>query len=205
MASGRRCPHRLENRSGTATRTSPPRSSGGSVRMRPNGGDRTHSPATTNIRSLLQNPTPRNTKRISRKASKPPRCPSSPISDPPTSTGSKSARPHFTSDAFAERQTHGAGLLRVFARDPLGSNPGGWPQRSQNVAKGHCSHLTKSPSPHAPGGRRTRPANPGSTRRYRDRHRYRELTEKNRVRSRYTLPASVLPKPWPQARRADRR
>ena len=33
MALGRRCPHRLGNRSGTATRTSPPRSSGGGVEM----------------------------------------------------------------------------------------------------------------------------------------------------------------------------
>ena len=57
---------------------------------------------TASIRSLLQNPaTPRNTKRISRKASKPPRGPSSPIWNPAASTGLRSARSHFTSDVFA--------------------------------------------------------------------------------------------------------
>jgi len=47
------------------------------MKTQPQRGDRSPSRATANIRSLLQNPTPRNTKRISRKASKPPRCPSS--------------------------------------------------------------------------------------------------------------------------------
>ncbi len=63
----------------------------------------------------LQNPTPRNTRRPSRKASKPPRDPSSPIRNPPDSTGSKSTRSHFNTDVFAERQAPDPALLRVFA------------------------------------------------------------------------------------------
>jgi hypothetical protein len=87
----------------------------------PGRGDRTPSPTNARVRSRLHRPTtPRNTKRISRKASKPPRGPSSPIWNPAASTGLKSARIHFTSDVSAERQTHGPGLLRVFAssREP---------------------------------------------------------------------------------------
>jgi hypothetical protein len=56
----------------------------------------------TSNRSRHRNSTtPRNTKRISRKASKPPRGPSSQIWNPAASTGLRSALSHFTSDVFA--------------------------------------------------------------------------------------------------------
>ena len=79
----------------------------------------------TNNRSLLQRPTtPRNTNRISRKASKPPRSPSSQIWNPPTSTGSE-----IQPDSFHQghlRRTTGhrprpSCRLRV---SPFGLNPG---------------------------------------------------------------------------------
>jgi hypothetical protein len=91
------------------------------MKTQPRRGDRSPSHTSTTIRSCLQSPEmPRNAKRTSRKASKPPRHPSSPIRKSPDSTGSKSTRSHFTTDVFAERQTHRPGLLRVFAssREP---------------------------------------------------------------------------------------
>jgi hypothetical protein len=77
----------------------------------------------TAIRSILQSPkTPRNTKRLSRKAAEPPRGSISPFWNPPDSAGSKSARSHFTSDVFAARQTHGPAPLRGFACPPPARN-----------------------------------------------------------------------------------
>ncbi len=68
----------------------------------PRRGDRSPPPANTSNRSRHRSSTtPRNTKRIGRKSSKPPRGPSSPIWNPPASTGFRSALSYFTSAFFA--------------------------------------------------------------------------------------------------------
>ncbi len=83
---------------------------------KPQRGDRSPSCATANTRSPRhRSPKPWNKKQKSRKASKPPRYPSSAFWNPAASTGLRSGGFHFTSDVCAERQTHVSGLLRVFA------------------------------------------------------------------------------------------
>jgi hypothetical protein len=103
----------------------------------------------------IASPSPRATKRISRKASKPPRCPSSPIRNPPASTGLKSARSHSPATSSPnDRPTaptfFAASRLRV---RPFGLNP---ERMAAKITEGRNRTLfptDEAVGPTRPGGR----------------------------------------------------